>query len=198
MNFREFLNPACSIKYISGQSLKIYKLLNKLKNEYEQYIPKNAQLFRFMVLRIFTKHTFRHRLTANPDYPVQFNIEQDLVYFEHENILTEEKALQRIKQWDDKRLPADTINDQFTGFQILKANGKLSVGYKKSFFLFWTSIEPHSKIFLEIPGYPGEDDQVIDLSVNKKYIRDDKDMCFRPEEFLYNSEKFTIKPSLFV
>lgn len=87
MNFREFLTPVISQKYKSGQSLKVYKLLNQTEKEYNQYIPKKAQSFSFMVLRIFTKSTFRHRLTSNPDYPVKFNVKQDLLYFENKSIL---------------------------------------------------------------------------------------------------------------
>lgn len=198
MNFGEFLTPVLTQKYKSGQSLKVYSLLNRNEKEKNQYIPKKSQLLKFMILRIFTKNTFRHRLTQDPDCPVQFKANEDLLYFENENTFTEEIAIQRLKIWENNRLPADIINDQLTGFQILKCCGKLSTGYKKSFFLFWTSATPHSKIFLRIPGYAIIEDQTLYFHKYKKYVRDDRDMCFRPEEFTYNSAKYIIKPKLFV
>lgn len=111
---------------------------------------------------------------------------------------TEEKAIKSVGKWENNRLPADTINNQLTGFQILECYGKLSLGFKKSIFIFWTSAVPCSKIFLGVPGHEKENDQTTNLSGYNIYVRDDKDWCFSPEEFSYNSEEYVIRPRLLV
>lgn len=76
-----------------GVRLKFYNLRAEPKQKQRELIPKSSKKIIFTVLRIFTKSTFRHRLSRNPEFPIKINHKIDLCYWDKKVLFDKERTL---------------------------------------------------------------------------------------------------------
>lgn len=185
MNFQKLLKAG-------REQMIIHNITDKNEREQKSIVPKYSRTIHFQVLSILTKSTFRHGLTDDTNQPVVYSVHKNLFYL-NRNIIYKKNALYALYMWENSRTGSEVISNQLTGFQRFIGTGKIFVPENKtSLSLYWISKKPYGRIYLRIPGYKGKREGRL-----QEYIRNTKDICFRPDTFKYDSKKYIIVPRFF-
>lgn len=171
---------------------KIYNIADKDKKEQKQIVPENSKTLVFQILRVLTKVGYHYKITGNPDKPVEYFVQEDIMYLER-NIKYKLNALLSLYEWEESRSGHEVVKNQLTGFQRLIGTGKLNIDRKKNIgYFFWTGLKFFGRIYLLVPGYYGRK-----IEKYQEYIRVSEDTNIKDASIIYDPKKYIIVPKFF-
>lgn len=171
---------------------KVYNLTNLNKEEQNQIVPQNSKTLDFQILRVLTKVGYHYKISGNPDRPIEYFVQEDIMYLKR-NIKYKKNALLAIYEWEESRTGHEVVKNQLTGFQRFIGIGKLNINHKKNVgSFFWTKLKLYGRTYLFVPGYYGKK-----VGKHQEYIWVSEDANIKDASIIYDPKKYIIVSKFF-